>query len=481
MKITLRLTTALLLATALVAMPTFAADLATWGVVGDSIVVSPNNGNLGHNLTVSAPNGVVFSQQFAAGEQPSFRALDDFGQSLGDGSYTVELTVIPARRDRSEAAIARQVQTFYANMVGGSFVSPSNEEVFTKDQVILDDLIVSGSICAGMDCVNGESFGFDTIRLKENNLRIRAQDTSSTASFPSRDWQITFNDSANGGANKFSIDDIDGGRTPFTIEAGAPSHSLYVDDAGRIGFGTATPVVELHVKDGDTPTLRLEQDGSNGFGPQTWDVAGNETNFFVRDASNGSRLPFKIVPAAPTNSIYVAADGNVGLGTSAPAARLHLLDTGPVTIQLTNTASSGDAWRFNAPDTGAFRISDEDSGTASTEFELDGPGNLAIAGQLTVCLDPSVCTPTTTYPDYVFEPDYSLMSLGELKTFIEENKHLPNVPSVDDVTKNGLNMTELQVRLLEKVEELTLYTLSQQDTIEALQARLDSLTEEAAE
>ncbi|MFQ5526068.1 MAG: hypothetical protein ACE5GX_07365, partial [Thermoanaerobaculia bacterium] len=155
----------------------------------------------------------------------------------------------------------------------------------SADQVILDDLIVDGSACIGQDCVNGESFGFDTIRIKENNLRIKAQDTSSTASFPSNDWQITFNDSANGGANKFSIDDIDGGRTPFTIEAGAPSNSLYVDDGGRIGFGTSTPVVELHVKDGDTPTLRLEQDGSSGFTPQTWDVAGNETNFFIRDAT----------------------------------------------------------------------------------------------------------------------------------------------------------------------------------------------------
>ncbi len=167
---------------------------------------------------------------------------------------------------------------------------------------------------SGNDCVNGESFGFDTLRLKENNTRIKFQDTSATSSFPSVDWQLTANDSANGGANKFSIDDIDSGRTPFTIEHSAPSHSLYVDDGGRIGLGTSTPVVELHVVDGDSPTLRLEQDGSSGFTAQTWDVAGNETNFFVRDVTNGSRLPFKIRPSAPTNSIYVNTNGNVGFG-----------------------------------------------------------------------------------------------------------------------------------------------------------------------
>jgi len=211
------------------------------------------------------------------------------------------------------------------------------------DQVILDDLIIDGSICAGMDCVNGESFGFDTIRLKENNLRIKFQDTSNSASFPTNDWQITANDSSNGGANKFSIDDIDGGRTPFTLEAAAPSHSLYVDDGGRIGLGTSTPVVELHVVDGDSPTIRLEQNGSSGFTPQTWDVAGNETNFFVRDATNGSTLPFRIRPGAPSSSIYIDTDGDVGLSSSSPDAPLHLVTGSDFSGLLVEAADSGTA------------------------------------------------------------------------------------------------------------------------------------------
>jgi len=188
----------------------------------------------------------------------------------------------------------------------------------------LDDVIISFSLCVGNDCANGESFGFDTIRMKENNIRIKAQDTSSSASFPTNDWQITFNDSSNGGANKFSIDDIDGGRTPFTIEAGARSNSLYVENDGDVGLGTSSPVVNLHVVDGNTPTLRLEQDGSSGFTPQTWDLAGNEANFFVRDATNGSKLPFKIKPGAPTSSVFIAADGDIGLGDESPDAALDV-------------------------------------------------------------------------------------------------------------------------------------------------------------
>ncbi len=217
-----------------------------------------------------------------------------------------------------------------------------------SDQVILDDLIVDGSICAGEDCVNGESFGFDTIRLKENNLRIRAVDTSTTSSFPSRDWQITFNDSANGGVNKFSIDDIDGGVTPFTIEAGAPSHSLYVDDGGRIGFGTSTPVVDLHVKSGNTPTLRLEQDGTSGFTAQTWDVASNEANFFIRDATNGSTLPFRIQPGVPSSTLSLMSDGKIGMGTWSPDYRLHLLTDSSTGAQMVAEKTSGATMEFSA-------------------------------------------------------------------------------------------------------------------------------------
>ncbi|MGJ8628456.1 MAG: hypothetical protein ACSHXB_15960 [Sulfitobacter sp.] len=250
------------------------------------------------------------------------------------------------------------------------------------DQVILDDLIVDGSICVGQDCVNGESFGFDTIRLKENNLRIKAQDTSNSASFPSRDWQLTFNDSSNGGMNKFSIDDIDGGRTPFTIEAGAPSNSLYVDDGGRIGSGTAQPVVDLHVVSGNTPTLRLQQDGSSGFGAQTWDMAGNETNFFIRDASNGSTLPFRIEPGAPSNVVYLEDTGDVGLGTTNPADQLHVMggsilveNAGPGGVTLIDSSDPGPDFRIQHT-AGTARLSFV--GTGGPELEVFQNGSIGL-------------------------------------------------------------------------------------------------------
>ena len=182
------------------------------------------------------------------------------------------------------------------------------------DQQILDDLVVQGSSCIGADCVSGESFNFDTLRLKENNLRIKFQDTSGSGSFPSNDWQITANDSSNGGLNKFSIDDIDGAKTPFTIEAGAPDAGIYLDNSGLLGLGTSTPALPLHQKSGNTPAHRFEQDISGGFTAQTWDVGGNEINYFIRDVTNDSTLPFRLFPGAPTDSFTISATGAVVLG-----------------------------------------------------------------------------------------------------------------------------------------------------------------------
>jgi hypothetical protein len=354
-------------------------------------------------LTISRPDGTVFEKTFESGSTPYVGLTGIFGDTPNDGSYTYELRVIPftervdrGKMDRGLRSHKALTQAGYFSVREGMIVTPGATEPEnvistpqeglsgTKDQVILDDLIVDGSICVGFDCINGESFGFDTLRLKENNLRIRFYDTSNSASFPSNDWQITANDSSNGGANKFSIDDIDGGRTPFTIEASAPSHSLYVDDGGRIGFGTSTPVVNLHVKEGNTPTLRLEQDGSSGFTAQTWDVAGNETNFFIRDVTNGSTLPFRIRPGAPTSAIDINDDGYVGIGTSSPGFPIHVKTGSGTNAVILAEKTSGAINYMNATDThGVFGTTTNHNLrlVRQTQVQMDLIGNSDIAMQ----------------------------------------------------------------------------------------------------
>ena len=375
------------------------------------------------------------------------------------------------------------------------------------DQVIADDLIVQMSECVGMDCVNGESFGFDTIRLKENNTRIKFEDTS-VGTFPSTDWQLTANDSASGGANKFSIEDITNAKVPFTIIGNAPTNSLYVDSTGRVGLRTSTPVLDVHLATGNTPAMRLEQNNSGGFTAQTWDVAGNEAGFFIRDVTNGSQLAFRILPGADSSSLVIAADNDIGIGTLSPGtledgsdASVHIQrtdgDASMLIEEASTTVASRDLLelrnkgnpRFVLRDTNAnafWRYSVENnannfiisrSGTGVSEFTLTNTGNLTIQGNYFAQGGTQL-----NVPDYVFEPDYELMPLKKLSQFVEKEKHLPKIPTSSEIKKNGLNMTEMQLRLLEKVEELTLYTIQQEKTIDQLaqdnvmlKARLEAL------
>jgi hypothetical protein len=269
------------------------------------------------------------------------------------------------------------------------------------EQTINGDLVVHNSLCVGFDCVEPENFGADTIRLKENNLRIHFDDTSAGA-FPSRDWRIEANSDQGGGGDFLRVVDVTAGRAPFTVEA-APADTLVVDSTGRVGVGTASPVLQVHARRGDSPGVRLEQDTSSGFAAQSWDVVGNETSFFVRDATNGSTLPFRIRPGAASNSLIVDTDGDVGVGILTPTAPLHvsrtdtaqvlvqnttataanrtllvLRNAGQVTSQFVNT--TGETWNLVNLGNG-FAVSR--SGSGVNEMLIANNGNVTITGTLT--------------------------------------------------------------------------------------------------
>ena len=336
------------------------------------------------------------------------------------------------------------------------------------DQVINDDCIIKGSQCIGFDCVNGESFGFDTLRLKENNLRIHFDDTSSSASFPTANWRIVINDSTNGGGSFFAVEDDSGDRS-FKIENGARSNALYVDDGGRIGIGTNNPVADLHVKTGNTPTLRLEQDGSSGFAAQTWDVAGNEANFFIRDATNGSTLPLRIFPDSPSNQLNITSAG-VGVGTTTPQNDFHIKDTGANAIF--DVESGERQWRFSVSNTapGDFRIRDNTGGQDFMTFTGGSAGNVIIAGTL-VTGGGGTCAPPNPACDGVFFPDYELESIDEHAAYMWQEQHLPAVGP----TRPGepINLTLKTTAVLNELEKAHIY-------IEQLHKRLEKLEQAAA-
>jgi hypothetical protein len=331
------------LATMLVAMavPVLAAgdaEVAEVRIAGGLVSWDIRQASSGSALTVHDERGArVLAASFAPGVAPSF-------QPPADGAYRWSLAVAPLLTAEQQAALAASrlrgdqggepgphgayvsgrlmVELGVIRQTGFDEPGP-RRDLAVEDQVIADDLIVQGSACVGLACVDNESFGTDILRLKEDNVRLKFEDTSG-AGFATTDWQLTANESGAGGADKFSIEDVTASRVPFTISGGASTHSIFVDSFGKVGFRTASPALDLHVNTSNTPALRLEQNNNGGFTAQTWDVAGNEANFFVRDVTGGSRLSLRIRPGAPTSSLDIAGNGNVGIGTGAPAKRLHV-------------------------------------------------------------------------------------------------------------------------------------------------------------
>ena len=116
------------------------------------------------------------------------------------------------------------------------------------DIVNADDLIVQGSLCVGFDCVLNESFGFDTIRLKENNTRIKFEDTS-VGGFPTTNGSSRRTTSASGGAEQV-LDRGHHGRQGPVHGRGRRAHQFALRGiTGRVGFRTQRPVLDVHLND----------------------------------------------------------------------------------------------------------------------------------------------------------------------------------------------------------------------------------------
>jgi hypothetical protein len=144
--------------------------------------------------------------------------------------------------------------TLAAALLGAAAATPAH-----ADTVVPDDQIVQGSQCIGLDCVNNESFGFDTLRLKTNNPRITFDDTSTGAGFPSNDWGLDANDPTGPAAGSLGIVDRTAGTTPFSVTAGAPDQALTVQPTGTVALGAGVLTQRV---DGATTTTLGPADGA---------------------------------------------------------------------------------------------------------------------------------------------------------------------------------------------------------------------------
>ena len=200
--------------------------------------------------------------------------------------------------------------------------------------------------------------------------------------------------------------------------------------------------------------------------------------------------------------MFIKSDGNVGIGTTSPGAGLEinkgstnnlallLNSSGPgwgSGIQFLNTGGAGlsygiyidnanpNKWHFanNNISLDAITIISNNNvgiGTTSPNNTLDVNGTIR-AKEVKV---------ETGWSDFVFEKDYNLRSLKQVESYIKENKHLPDIPSAKQVEEEGLSMTDMMKKQMQKIEELTLYVIEQNKQLSILKNENKNQSKEIA-
>jgi hypothetical protein len=266
--------------------------------------------------------------------------------------------------------------------------------------------------------------------------------------------------------------------------------ALTISPAGYIGVGAAP---------------------SSGTGPKLL-VSGNiqGTQVWSGGVFNSTATTLSLATAGTTRATVTST--GLGIGTAAPAEALQVVGntqlggglifegganptiyTGASAgttelaryVRITNTASQSTPAGLKA---GGLLVSDDFTYASPAKNDMVVKGKVFIG-------TPNVTTTTTTYllavngkigtkdvqiettsdawPDYVFESDYKLMAVNEIAKYIREHKHLPGIPSAQEVARNGYSVSDLDVQLLKKVEELTLYIIEQQKQIDALKKMIE--------
>jgi trimeric autotransporter adhesin len=258
---------------------------------------------------------------------------------------------------------------------------------------------------------------------------------------------------------------------------------------GKVGIGTTNPNASLEIKSTSfpsSPSLKLYDNNVIGYsrlqfqnasGPSYWQIAGLNSTVNANEVLTFSN-------SASGDLMSITGDGKVGVGTTNPTEKLSvttLTNTTGIThtdgtIKLgTFVGGSANGGYFGTVSNHPLHFYTNDGSAQVTLLQNGNFGigitnpaeKLAVNGRIR---SKEVLVEAANWPDFVFDEKYALPILSEVEKFIAANKHLPNIPSANEVETNGQNLGDIQKKLLQKVEELTLYIIELNKRIEKLEA-----------
>lgn len=268
-----------------------------------------------------------------------------------------------------------------------------------------------------------------------------------------------------------------GGVTAFT--PGPNQLKFVIDPSGYVGIGKLP-----------TKQLDVETDANVDGILDVGNVAGSSSSI------DALVVHGNVTFTRPLDTHYRNIRARTSAGALAFYANTGGEDGPTMTLNgITNTTSgSPGGIAFSSVGTGnapAFDFNNYDASATSawnTRMRITASGKVAIGpttmplpdgyklfvkeGILTEKVKVALSSDLTNWADFVFNDNYNLRSLKELESYIAEHKHLPEIPSTAEVHENGLDLAQMDAKLLQKVEELTLYIIEQQKRIERLERKL---------